>query len=241
LPRLKLAIIQPSYIPWRGYFHQIEKADVFLFYDDVQYDKHGWRNRNRIKTANGTIWLTIPVAARGNVVENTPINEIRCASKHWGRKHWATLQQSYGKAPHFERYAPLLEEFYARQDEDRLAELTIDLTRRLARELGIERTRLVRSSELPGIEGAATERLISIMRALGAEHFISGPSARDYLDEAKLAAAKVTLEYMRYEYPEYEQLHPPYDPFVSILDLLFMQGPGAGAYIWGRVAAEASA
>jgi len=237
---LKLAIIQPSYIPWRGYFHQIQKADVFMFYDDVQYDKHGWRNRNRVKTKNGTIWLTIPVAARGNVVESTKILEIRCASKNWGRKHWATLQQSYGKAPHFERYAPLLEEFYARQ-EDRLAELTIDLTRRLARELGIERTRFVRSSELAGIEGTATDRLIALVRAVGADHFISGPSAREYIDEAKLAAARVTLEYMRYEYPEYEQLHPPYDPHVSILDLLFMRGESAGELIWGRNAAEATA
>ena len=233
---MKLAIIQPSYIPWRGYFHQIQMADVFMFYDDVQYDKHGWRNRNRIKTANGTIWLTIPVAARGNVVENTPINQIRCASRHWGRKHWASVRQSYGKAPHFERFAPLLEEFYARED-DRLAELTIDLTRRLAAELGIERTRFVRSSELGGIEGAATDRLIALMRAVGADHFISGPTARDYIDEAKLAAARVTLEYMRYEYPEYEQLHPPYDAHVSILDLLFMRGADAGELIWGRRAA----
>jgi hypothetical protein len=237
---LKLAIIQPSYIPWRGYFHQIQKADVFMFYDDVQYDKHGWRNRNRIKTANGTIWLTIPVAARGNVVENTRILEIRCASKGWGRKHWTTLRQAYGRAPFFERYAPLLEDFYSR-DEQRLAELTIDLTRRLARELGIERTRFVRSSELPGIEGAATDRLIALLRAVGADHFISGPSARAYIDEAKLASARVTLEYMRYDYPEYEQLHPPYDPQVSILDLLFMRGGMAGELIWGRRASEARA
>ena len=237
---LKLAIIQPSYIPWRGYFHQIQKADVFMFYDDVQYDKHGWRNRNRVKSANGTTWLTIPVAARGNVVESTPINEIRCASGQWRRKHWATLQQSYGRAPYFERYAPLLEEFYSRR-EDRLAELTIELTRRLAGELAIERTRFVRSSELAGIEGAATDRLISLMRAVGADHFISGPTARDYLDEAKLAAAGLTLEYMRYEYPEYEQLHPPYDAHVSILDLLFMQGASAGELIWGRRGAEETA
>ena len=240
MPRLKLAIIQPSYIPWRGYFHQIQKADVFMFYDDVQYDKHGWRNRNRIKTANGTIWLTIPVAARGNVVENTKILEIRCATKGWGRKHWMTLQQSYRKAPFFERYAPLLEEFYSR-DEERLAELTIDLTRRLARELGIARTRFVRSSELQGIEGAATDRLIALLHAVGADHFISGPSARAYIDEAKLASARVRLEYMRYEYPEYEQLHPPYDPQVSILDLLFMRGEDAGELIWGRRASEARA
>jgi len=233
---LKLAIIQPSYIPWRGYFHQIQKADVFMFYDDVQYDKHGWRNRNRVKTANGTIWLTIPVAARGNVVECTPINEIRCAGRSWRRKHWATLQQSYGRTPHFERYAPLLESFYA-QSEERLAELTIELTRTLARELGIADTRLVRSSELSGIEGAGTDRLIVLLRAVGADHFISGPTARAYIDEAKLADAGVTLEYMRYEYPEYEQWYPPYDPHVSILDLLFMQGESAGDYIWGRQAA----
>jgi hypothetical protein len=230
---LKLAIIQPSYIPWRGYFHQIRKADVFMFYDDVQYDKHGWRNRNRVKTANGTIWLTIPVAARGNVVERTPINEIRCASRQWGRKHWATLRQSYGRAPHFDRYAPLLESFYARREE-RLAELTIDLTLQLARELGIDDTRFVRSAQLAGIEGAGTDRLIALLRASGADHFISGPTARAYIDEEKLTAAGVTLEYMRYEYPEYEQLHPPYDPHVSILDLLFMKGEEAGEYIWGR-------
>lgn len=233
---VKLAIIQPSYIPWRGYFHQIQKADTFLFYDDVQYDKHGWRNRNRVKTANGTVWLTIPVAAKGNVVENTPINEIRTVWRTaWGRKHWATLQQSYGRAPHFERYAPLVESFYARRDEW-IAEFTIDVIRALAAELGIRSTRFVRSSRIPGIEGASTDRLLCILRALGADHFISGPSARAYIDEEKVAAAGVTLEYMVYDYPEYEQLHPPYDPFVSVLDLLFMKGPEAGEWIWGRFA-----
>jgi hypothetical protein len=237
---LKLAIIQPSYIPWRGYFHQIQKADVFMFYDDVQYDKHGWRNRNRVKTANGTTWLTIPVAARGNVVESTPILEIRCASGQWRRKHWSTLRQSYGRAPHFERYAPLLEAFYEGREE-RLAELTVYLTRELARELRIEHTRFVRSSELPGIQGSGTDRLIALLRATGADHFISGPRARAYIDEPKLAAAGVTLEYMVYDYPEYEQLYPPYDPRVSILDLLFMLGPEAGEWIWGRRAQEAPA
>jgi hypothetical protein len=233
---LKLAIIQPSYVPWRGYFHQIQKADVFMFYDDVQYDKHGWRNRNRVKTANGTIWLTIPVAAAGNVVERTPIKEIRIVWRTpWSRKHWATLQQSYRRAPHFERYAPLLESFYARRDEH-LAEFTIDLTVALARELGIRQTRFVRSSELRDIEGSGTDRLLALLRAVDADHFISGPTARAYIDEAKVATAGVTLEYMAYDYPEYEQLHPPYDPRVSILDLLFMKGPEAREYVWGRFA-----
>ncbi len=233
---MKLAIIQPSYVPWRGYFHQIQKADVFVFYDDVQYDKHGWRNRNRVKTKNGSVWLTIPVAAAGNVVDSIPINAVRCAGESWKRKHWATLQQSYGRAPSFERYAPLLEAFYARK-ETRLAELTIDLTLQLAAELGITSTRYLRSSELPGITGAGTDRLLRLMEATGADHFISGPTARDYIDEGKLAAAGVSLEYMVYdrcEYPEYEQLHPPYDARVSVLDLLFMKGGEAGEFIWGR-------
>lgn len=233
---MKLAIIQPSYIPWRGYFHQIRKADVFILYDDVQYDKHGWRNRNRVKTANGTVWLTVPVAAAGNVVESTPINEIRCVwRRDWTRKHWATIEQSYGRAPHFERYAPLLASFYARRDEF-LAELTIDLTLALSRELGIEGTRFLRSSRMPGIEGAGTDRLLSLLRATGADHYISGPSARAYIDEDRVREAGVTLEYMEYDYPEYEQLHPPYDPRVSVLDLLLMKGPEAGEYVWGRFA-----
>jgi hypothetical protein len=231
---VKLAIIQPSYIPWRGYFHQIQKADAFIFYDDVQYDKHGWRNRNRVKTSNGTIWLTIPVAASGNVLEHTQIKDIRCVWRRpWNRKHWLTLQQSYGRASYFERYTTLLESFYAREDE-LLADFTIDLTMALARELGIAGTRFLRSSELAGIEGSGTDRLLSLLRAVGADHYISGPSARAYIDEDKVRLAGITLEYMEYAYPEYAQLHAPYDPFVSVLDLLFAAGPGAGELIWGR-------
>src|SRR5262245_32621657 len=106
-------ILQPSYIPWRGYFDQIRRADVFVFYDDVQYDKHGWRNRNRIKTANGVQWLTIPVASGGCVTQKTLIKDVPIIwTKDWAAKHWMTIKQAYGKrAPHFARYAPLLEEF----------------------------------------------------------------------------------------------------------------------------------
>ena len=107
---------------------------------------------------------------------------------------------------------------------------------RLMRELGIEGTRFLRSSRMPGIEGAGTDRLLSLLRATGADHYISGPSARAYIDEDRVREAGVTLEYMEYDYPEYEQLHPPFDPRVSILDLLLMKGPEAGEYVWGRFA-----
>jgi hypothetical protein len=229
---MKCVILQPSYIPWRGYFHQIYKADVFVFYDDVQYDKHGWRNRNRIKTHQGVQWLTIPVHARGAPVNHTPIHQILIDQRQpWNRKHWQTLAQSYGKAPFFDRYATLLQGFYVNPPL-LLADLTINLTVALSRELGIHHTRFLRSSELPA-GGAKTERLVQILTALGADHYISGPSARTYIDKALFNSVGITLEYMEYNYPEYEQLYPPYDPQVSILDLLFMVGPDALSYIIG--------
>ena len=232
---MKCVILQPSYIPWRGYFHQVQKADVFVFYDDVQYDDRGWRNRNRVKTEQGARWLTIPVFSQGVQVTRTPIRDVRIAwDRPWARKHWETIRHSYSRAPHFARYAPLLADFYARHGE-RLADFTIELTIALSWELGLTRTRFLRSSDL-AVEGSRTDRLLGLLAAVGADHYISGPSARDYIDEEKVAAAGVTLEYMTYDYPEYEQLHPPYDPQVSILDLLFMKGGEAGEFIWGRFA-----
>jgi hypothetical protein len=233
-------ILQPSYIPWRGFFHQVQKADVFVFYDDVQYDDRGWRNRNRIKTARGSQWLTIPVLGRGAQVEKIPIRDVAiCWDRPWARKHWASIRHAYARAPFFARYAGLVEAFLARRDE-RLADFTIDFVVALSRELGIERTRFVRSSSL-GVGGGRMDRLVGILEAVGARHYVSGPSARAYVDEPMLSAAGITVEYMSYDYPEYGQLHPPYDPAVSILDLLFMKGPDAPAFIWGTARAEARA
>ena len=114
---MKAVILQPSYIPWRGYFDQICRADLFIFYDDVQYDKRGWRNRNQIKTPKGKLWLTIPVHSRGAQTENIPINQIRIVwDNPWSHNHLKTLQHSYAKAPHFGRYLPLLETLYQRRD-----------------------------------------------------------------------------------------------------------------------------
>jgi hypothetical protein len=224
-------ILQPSYIPWRGYFHLIQKADVFVFYDDVQFDKRGWRNRNRIKTPQGAKWLTIPVHSRGHQLDHTPICEIGiCQEEDWNRKHWHTLQQHYRKAPYFERYRALLDRCYE-SPPPLLADFTIDLTIQLARELGLDQTRFVRSSTL-GATGAKTDRLLSVLDKVKATHYISGPSAREYIEADKFAAAGVTLEYMTYDYPEYPQLYPPFDPQVSILDLLFMTGPKAPEFIW---------
>ncbi len=232
---MKCVILQPSYIPWRGVFDQINRSDIFVFYDDVQYDKRGWRNRNQIKTPRGKQWLTIPVYSRGAQTEHLAIDQIRIVwDNPWNEDHWKSLKHAYGKAPFFKRYASLLEKFYARHDE-RLADFTIDFTIALAGELGIQHVRFLRSSEL-AVEGQKTDRLLAVLAKVGADHYLSGPSARDYIEDDKFKAAGIRLEYMVYNYPEYPQLYPPYDAFVSILDLLFMTGPEAPQYIFGKEA-----
>jgi len=228
---MKVVILQPSYIPWRGYFDQIDRADVFVFYDDVQYDKRGWRNRNRVKTPNGPQWLTIPVHSRGAQIEKIPINEIEIDwEQTWAERHLRTLQMAYARAPYFNHYASWLEEVYARRPR-LLADFTIPLTVELARHLGIHHTRFLRSSEIEGISGQKTQRLVQILTRLGADHYISGPSARDYIEDECFQEAGIRLEYMEYNYREYSQLYPPYDPFVSALDLLWMTGPQALEWI----------
>ena len=226
---MNVVILQPSYIPWRGYFHQISKADLFIFYDDVQYDKHGWRNRNQIKTAQGKQWLTIPVHSAG-VTQGVAIKDVKIDwSKPWAKNHLKSLTISYNKAPYFKKYLPLLESFYERRDEY-IADFTIETTITLARELGIHHTRFMRSSGLDGIEQQKTDRLIQILKQVSATHYISGPSAQDYIEPEKFQDAHISLEYMRYDYPEYPQLYPPFDSYVSILDLLFMTGSQAIQY-----------
>lgn len=226
---MNVVILQPSYIPWRGYFDQIRRADLFIFYDDVQYDKHGWRNRNQIKTAQGRQWLTIPVHSRG-VTEGTAIKDVMIDwSKPWNKNHMKALTFAYNKSPYFKTYFPLLESFLGRSDSY-LADFTIETTIALSRELGITSTRFLRSSGLPGIHGTRTDRLIQILNHVGAKHYISGPSARDYVEQDKFEQAGITLEYMEYNYPEYPQQYPPFDPYVSVLDLMFMVGEESGNY-----------
>jgi len=226
-----VTILQPSYIPWRGYFHQIALSDLFIFYDDVQYDKHGWRNRNRIKTSSGSRWLTIPVHSSGNVVKEIPINQIRIDwHNNWADSHLQIINQSYKTAPFFEKYTTLVSGFFSLKPE-LLADYTIQLSIALARELGLSKTEFMRSSEILGVSGKKTDRLIQILKAVGATQYISGPSAKDYIEQEKFESAGIPVKYMNYDYREYPQLHPPYDPQVSILDLLFMTGSEALSFI----------
>jgi hypothetical protein len=226
---MNVAILQPSYIPWRGYFDQMRRVDLFIFYDDVQYDKHGWRNRNQIKTIQGKQWLTIPVHSKG-VTEGIAIKDVRIDwSKPWPKSHRKALTFAYGRAPYFKNYLHLLDSLYSRHDEC-LADFTIESSILISRELGITSTRFLRSSQLSGISGTKTDRLIQILQRVGAKHYRSGPSARDYIEQIKFDEAGISLEYMEYNYPEYPQLYPPFDPYVTIFDLLFMTGRDAAKY-----------
>lgn len=218
-----VAVLQPGYLPWLGFFDQLRRADVFVYYDDVQYDKHGWRNRNRIKTQTGPTWLTVPVRHSGQGFQRTLDVEIDSRTP-WQRKHVASLRQAYARAPYCRRYLAVLEELLQRKWE-RLVDLDIACVDLLAKWLGLQR-QIERSSTL-GIEGERSERLLNICRHFGASTYVSGDSAQGYLDVALFERHGITVEWQRFVHPIYPQLHGEFAPFLSAVDLLFNCGEEA--------------
>jgi WbqC-like protein family len=220
----RLAIVQSNYIPWKGYFDLIAAVDEFILLDDVQYTKRDWRNRNLIKTAQGVQWLTIPVVNKGRqaqLIEETEISEA------WAGQHWARIRHAYSKAPFFREYEqPLAALYEAAAGMKLLSEINRLFLRGLCDLLGID-TRLVNSRDY-GSEGAKTDKLLALCRSTGATCYLSGPSARGYLDEAAFEAAGIRVDWMDYSgYPSYPQLYGDFDPHVSAIDLLFNTGPAA--------------
>jgi hypothetical protein len=222
-------VIQSNYIPWKGYFDIMHDVDVFVFYDDVQFTKNDWRNRNLIKTPAGRQWLSIPVGK----AQDRLIHEVAIPDTPWACQHWAQLQAHYAAAPYFATYAPMLEEVYLARAWTNLSELNQHLICRIARDcLGI--TTEVRDSREFGAVGHKQERLIDLLAKVGADAYVSGPTARDYIDEARFDRAGIEIMWKDYGgYPEYPQFHPPFTHQVTILDLLFHQGPSAPDHIWG--------
>lgn len=224
----RIAIVQSNYIPWKGYFDLINAVDEFVLYDDVQYTRRDWRNRNRIKSARGPVWLTVPVRVKGRFEQT--IAETEIADPSWGTEHWRTLVHAYARAPYFGVYRDLFEPLYLGQSPERLSEVNRRLLLAVCDALGIG-TPITLSSEYRLVEGKQ-ERLIEICRQAGATTYLSGPAARSYIDEAHFADAGVTVEWADYGgYPEYPQQHPPFDHYVSVLDLLFNVGPRAPEYM----------
>lgn len=224
----RVGIIQSNYLPWKGYFHIIQSVDHFVFLDSVKYTRRDWRNRNLIKTPEGVVWLTIPVHASGN----TPINQAVIADFRWQKNHLKTLKQFYGKCPYFEEYFPLLEELYSRRWKY-LSDLNQTLIREISQLLGIK-TRFYDDRQFSTSDNKS-RRLRDIVEALGADIYITGPSAKAYLQEDIYRQAGINVEYFKYPtYPEYEQVWGKFLSQVSILDLLFHQGDKSGNNIWGN-------
>jgi hypothetical protein len=224
----KVAILQSNYIPWKGYFDIINLVDEFIVFDDVQYTRRDWRNRNRIKTANGSVWLTIPVEVKGKYFQ--AINETRINDKDWNKKHWKTIAQHYGKATFFKQYKDLFEDLYLGTNEFFLSLVNIHFIKAVCKILGIT-TRISNSSDYKIIEGK-TERLVDLCRKTNATEYLSGPAAKDYIDEDLFDQENIRLSWMDYSgYPEYEQLYPPFDHAVSIIDLILNTGPQATLYM----------
>jgi hypothetical protein len=223
-----VAIVQSCYIPWKGYFDLINLVDEFILYDDRQYTRRDWRNRNRIKTPQGPQWLTIPVEVKGRYDQR--IDETRIADPDWTDRHWKTLMHNYASAPHFDDYRDTIESLYRTTTDPRLSAVNRTFLEAISKILGI-RTRLSWSTDY-GAEGSKTERLVNLCRAAGATSYLSGPRARGYMDEGLFEEAGISLEYMDYDaYAEYPQLHPPFEHAVTVLDLIFNTGAQAPRYM----------
>jgi len=226
---MKVVINQSNYLPWRGYFDLIHDADIFIFLDDVQYTKNDWRNRNRCKGPNGTFWLTIPVG--GSTRQR--VCDVALPQGPWAKKHLRALTQSYGDCPHFSDYASFFTATYSSLRWSTLSALNQHLTITIGRDILGVKTQFLNSDQF-GISATNQERVLALLKAVGATTYISGPRAKAYLDPAAFAAAGVALVWKDYSsYPEYPQPFPPFDPAVSIVDLLFSTGPRAADYIWG--------
>jgi hypothetical protein len=225
-----VAIVQSNYLPWKGYFDILRAVDEFIVYDDVQYTKRDWRNRNRFKSPTGVRWLTIPVQVKGRYLQK--INETTVSDPRWGERHWSTISTWYGRAPYFENYRATLEDAYLGMADTSLSAINRRFLMLLASFLRIP-TRITSSEQYPG-NGRKADRLVSICKAAGATHYLSGPAARAYLDEATFASEGIEVAWMTYEgYPQYPQLYPPFEHHVSALDLVFNTGPRAPDYLLG--------
>jgi hypothetical protein len=225
----RVAILQSNYIPWKGYFDIIRDVDLFVFYDDVQYTIRDWRHRNRIKTDKGLEWISIPAGEDRNRL----ICEVTLKDHGWQAKHWRTISQHYAKCPHFARYRGYFEHFYLGNTWTSLSVLNQTLIRDIARDfLGLLTT--FADSRTYGAAGQKTERLLDIVVRAGGRTYVSGPSAKAYIEPERFAQLGIGLVWKDYAgYPEYPQRFSPFEHAVSILDLLFNVGPDAPWYIWG--------
>ena len=226
----KIAIIQSNYIPWKGYFHIIQKVDHFVFLDTAQYTNRDWRNRNRIKTHEGLKWLTVPT----NGTQSMKINEVKIDnSTNWREKHLKSLEKSYGKCKYFNKYFELFYNILMKKNWENLSDLNQLLIREVSRMLDIN-TFFSDSREFKLVEGK-NEKIVSIIQQLNGEYYITGPAAKSYVDPETFKRNNIKLEFMDYSnYPVYNQSWGEFAHNVTILDLLFCEGFNSSEFIWKK-------
>ncbi len=233
---MRTTILQPTYLPWLGYFEMIDAVDQFVIFDHVQFEPKSWQQRNRIRSANGELMLTIPVKSDGR-------QDVRIADKRidqaqpWAKKHLRSIEVAYAKAPHFQRCFPGVRAILERRP-GRLVDLTIPLLLHFLELLGLER-RIVRSSDLVAEDDSQlgkTERVVNLCRLAGATLLYDGAAARDFLQLDQFAAHGIEVRFQEYRHPEYPQLGPGFLPYMGVIDLLCNCGPDALAVIRSGVA-----
>jgi hypothetical protein len=227
-PNRKVAVLQSNYLPWKGYFDIIHDVDLFIFYDDVQFTKNDWRNRNKIKTQNGAEWITIPTGSDSG----KKIYEIPLPSNNWNVKHWKSIQHNYAKAPYFSLYADAIHSGLLKAGVTTLSELNQYLIKTIAIQILRIPVEFVDSRSFK-LSGDGQDRLLDLLLQVGCNTYVSGPSGRNYMSPKAFDEAGIHLEYKDYSgYPNYIQQFPPFDHHVSIIDLLFNTGNDAAYYIW---------
>jgi hypothetical protein len=224
----KVAIVQSNYIPWKGYFDLVAGVDEFILYDDVQYTRRDWRNRNQVKTPRGVQWMTVPVSVKGRYLQS--IRETRVEGEAWAATHWRTLEANYARSAHFGEVAAFLRPLYLERRHPMLSGLNRAFIEAVCAYLGI-RTRLTDSADYRLADGR-TERLADLCAQAGATEYVSGPSARSYLDQSAFRQRGIGVRWFDYAgYPEYPQLWGEFTHGVTILDLLFNCGRDAPRYM----------
>lgn len=224
----KVAILQSNYIPWKGYFDMIAAVDEFIIYDDMQYTRRDWRNRNQIKTPQGLKWLTIPVQVKGKYHQK--IRETKIESTDWAETHWKTLVQNYRRAPHFNEIEEWLKPLYLTEQPDLLSQLNRRFIEAICNYLSIP-TVISNSWDYDLVEGK-TERLANLCAQAGGTEYISGPAAKDYVEEQIFEEQDIKLSWFDYTgYSEYPQLWGEFNHGVTILDLLFNCGKDSSRFM----------
>ncbi len=224
-----VGMTQSNYIPWKGYFDYINSVDEFYFYDDVQYTKQDWRNRNMIKSPKGLEWISVPV---GKKTRDRLICDVEITQNGWQKSHWGKIRQYYKDAPYFKMYKEFFDDIYLGTEWTNLSDMNQTIIKRIALEILDIKTKFAGDSRAFNLTGSKEKRYIPMLKEVGCTTYLSGPSAKSYLTPEAMESEGIKLEWMNYEgYPEYHQLYPPFEHSVSIIDLIFNEGPNMKEYM----------